>query len=180
MLITNYKLIDFMNQPPELIGQYLVVMKYIRPQATKCRILNMKLKHVEMIKQGINSGDDLDLIRMVSKIQGIKKKAVLELPIIYFFGLIASIKEQVSLIIKAEENGLTPCYTDLKWEAVNGSERMSRFGIYNTLESLSGGDALKYKKYMNMDYSEIFTILLMRKTASELKYEMSQIKTKGE
>ena len=73
---------------------------------------------------------------------------------------------------------MTPSSLNVKWETVDGSARMAKFGIYNTLESLSGGDALKYKKYMEMEYSEVFTILLMRKTASDLQTEMNKIKTK--
>lgn len=84
----------------------------------------------------------------------------------------------MNAIFSAEEARLTPSEVNVKWEMVNGSEKMSKFGIYNTLESLSGHDALKYKKYMNMNYSEVFTILYMRKTAAELQAEMDKIKLK--
>jgi hypothetical protein len=138
----------------------------------------MKLKHVEFIKQTIDSGNVSDLVEVVSKVQKVPEEKVLDMPIIKFFGIMASIRSQLKVIVKAEENGLTPSHIDLKWEAVNGSQKMSKFGIYNTLESLSGGDALKYQSYMNMNYAEVFTILLMRKTSSDLQWEMNQIKTK--
>lgn len=178
MKITNFKLIDFLNQPRELINEYIVALRYVPARETKRQLFNMKLKHVEMIKKTLDSGEDQSLIKIVSKVQKISQEAVLDLPIIEFFGIIASVREQLKIIIQAEENGLTPSYVNPKWEIVKGSERMAKFGIYNTLESLSGGDALKFKKYMNMIYSEVFTILLMRKTASEIQQEMSQIKTK--
>ena len=178
MEIENFKLIDFFKQTPELINKYVIILKYIPGKKTKRAIFNMKLKHVERIKQTIDSGEDHDLIVIVSKVQKITKKAVFELPIIEFFGIISSVREQMKVILAAEENGLTSSHTDFKWESVNGSERMAKFGIYNTLESLSGGDALKYKAYMNMNYSEVFTILLMRKEAADLQREMSLIKTK--
>lgn len=178
MIIENFKLIEYLNQPPEVVEGYLVALRYLKPRETKREVFNMKLKHVEMIKQTIDSGSNKDLIVIVSKVQRITEEAVLDLPIVEFFGILASIREQLKVIVTAEQNGLTPSISNYKWEAVQGSERMSKFGIYNTLESLSGGDALKYKAYMNMNYAEVFTILLMRKTASELQHEMNQIKTK--
>ena len=180
MKIENFKLIDFMNQTPELVQEYLVALRYLKPRQTAREIFSMKLKEVEMIKRTLNSGEDRDLIVIVSKVQKLSEEAVLDLPIIEFFGIVASIREQMKVILQAEENGLTPSRVDMKWEAVNGSEKMAKFGIYNTLESLSGGDATKYEFFMNMQYSEVFTILLMRKTASDLQHEMNQIKTKTE
>ncbi|MCK5344572.1 MAG: hypothetical protein KAR20_14260 [Candidatus Heimdallarchaeota archaeon] len=178
MTIENFKLKEYLLQPPEVIEEYLVALRYLKPRETKREIFNMKLKHVEMIKRVLDSGNDRDLIVVVSKVQKISEEDVIDLSIIEFFGVVASVREQLKVIVTAEENGLTPTNTDFKWEAVQGSQRMSKFGIYNTLESLSGGDALKYKAYMNMNYAEVFTILLMRKTASDLQREMSQIKTK--
>lgn len=177
MEITNFKLIDFVNQEPEIIQEYMVALRYLNPLETKRKIFHMKLKHVEMIKKSLNSGNDADLIKIVGKVQKLKDKVVLDMPIIDFFGLVASIREQLKVIVQAEENGLTPSYIDPKWEAVNGSERMAKFGIYNTLDNLAGGDALKYKEYMNMNYSEVFTILLKRKEASDIQREMAAIKT---
>ena len=59
---------------------------------------------------------------------------------------------------------------------VEGSQRMSKFGIYNTLENLSGGDILKYKEIKNLKYSEVFMVLLMKKTASDIRADMAKIK----
>jgi len=176
MNITNYKLIDFLNQQPELISEYSTALSYISPSKTKKDIFHMKLKHVEFIKKNFNT-EGKQLIEVVSRVQRISEDAVLDLSIIDFFGIINSIKEQMERIIKAEESSLTPSKVNVKWEMVNGSEKMAKFGIYNTLENISGGNALEYKKYMNMNYSEVFTILYMRKTAAELAAEMDEIKT---
>ena len=82
------------------------------------------------------------------------------------------------IIITAETNGLRQENTNYKWEAVRGSERMSKFGIYNTLDALSDKDATKYKYYLNMKYSEVFTVLLMRKTQYEIQQDIDNLKTK--
>lgn len=178
MEITNFKLIDFLNQSPELIEDYVVKLRYLKPIATKQEVYHMTLKQVEMIKENIDSGNDVDLIEIVSEVQNCTKEEVLDFDIISFFGLINSIRKQLEIIIDAEERALTPSEVNIKWELVQGSEKMAKFGIYNTLEALSGGDALKYKEYMKMSYSEIFTILYMRKTAYELQKQMNEIKDK--
>lgn len=178
MIIENFKLIEYLNQPPEVIEKYLIALRYVKPGETVQEIYHMKLKHVEMIKNTIDSGEDTDLIEIVSKVQKCTKEDVLDIPIIEFFSLLNSIRKQLKVILTAEDNALSPSEINVKWEMVEGTERMSKFGIYNTLESLSGGDALKYKQYMNMSYSEVFTILLMRKTAADIQREMNKIKTK--
>ena len=178
MIIENFKLIDYLNQAPEVIENYLIALRYVKGSETEQKIFNMKLKEVEMIRQNINSVNDIDLIKIVAAVQKLDEKEVLDITIIDFFKLLNGIKEQLNIIIKAEENAFAPHEINMKWEQVEGSQRMSKFGIYNTLESLSGGDALKYKEYMEMEYSEIFTILLMRKTAADIQSDMSKIKNK--
>ncbi len=177
MNIENYTLSEFAKQSVELIERYIVALRYIKPVATVQELFHMKLKHVEMVKQNINSTNDADLLKVVAKVQKITKKKVLKMDIINFFGILNSIREQLKVIYSAEES-LIPSHINFKWESVGGSERMARFGIYNTLDQLANGDGLKYKEFMNMNYSEVFTILLMKKTASDLQHEMDQIKKK--
>ena len=88
MNIENFKLIDFFNQPSELIAEYMTVMKFLKASKTRKQVFNMKLKKVEFIKSCLNSGIDRDLIKMISKIEKISEEAVLEMPIIDFFGLV--------------------------------------------------------------------------------------------
>ena len=178
--IINFKLKEFLNQEPELIQEYIVALQYIKPAKTVKEVFHMKLKHVEHIKQNLYSNEDSEMIKIVARVQGLTVKEVFELKIVEFFGVIASVKNQIDTIAKAENNQLSPSEIDFKWLAVEGDEKMSRFGIYNTLESLSGGDILKYKKIMQLPYSEIFTTLLMKKTAFDLQRQQDKLKTKNE
>lgn len=178
MEISNFTLLEFINQPKELIEEYMICLRYLRPSETVNPVIHLKLKEVEQIKQTLNSGIDEDLIEIVSIVQGIKPKKVLDLKIIEFFGIVNSVKNQLERIIKAEEKGLTPSHIDQKWEQVRGSERMQKFGIYNTLDNLTGKKPHLYETYMNMSYSEIFTILLKWKEESDIQHEMNQIKSK--
>lgn len=178
MIIENFKLKDFLKQDAKLIKKYVVALQFLPSVQTNREIFHLKLKYVEFIKKNINSVNDETLIEIIAIVQGIRKGRVYELPIIKFFAIAASAREQIERISRAEETSLAPSEMNLKWIAVDGDKKMSKFGIYNTLEALSGGDALKYKDYMDMEYSEVFTILYMRKTAAELQKEMDAIKLK--
>jgi hypothetical protein len=178
MKITNYTLEEFSKQSPELISEYITALNYLPAKQTRRKIFHMKLKHVEFIKTNLGSGIDDDLISIFAKVQKIKKNEVYKVEIIEFFGILNSIKEQIKEISTAEETSLMPTYPDLKWEMVQGSKKMAKFGIVNTLDMLSGNDATKHEYYRNMKYSYIFLLLLKRKTESDLQHEMSLIKTK--
>lgn len=177
MEIENYKLKDFLRKDRSIIERYVVALQYLNPEDTAREVFHMKLKHVEFIKKNLYSGNDEGLVKIVAKVQRIKIKEVYEMRIVEFFSIISSVKKQIDIILRAENSSLSPNEVNYKWEMVEGEKKMAKFGIYNTLESLSGGDALKYKLYMEMEYSEIFTILYMRKTAAELQREMDKIKT---
>lgn len=177
MTIENYKIKDFLRKSPELISEYMVAFQYLKPIQTKKEVFHLKLKHVEFIKENIYSSEDNAILKVITKVQGIKLKEVFEMEILTFFGLFQSVKQQLEAIATAEEYRLAPNSVDVKWETVNGAKRMSVFGIYNTLDNLANGDILKYKKIMNLEYSEVFTVLCLKKEAAELQKEMSAIKT---
>lgn len=171
--ITLYELYQLNKNKQE---QYNTMLQYIRPVKLQRDLFSMKLKHVELAKHVFSKGSDEDLLKLISKVQKIDKKEVLKLTVIDFYGILNALKLQLERIIQAETNSLTPAFSNKKWEMVEGSERMAKFGIYNTLDALSKGDITKYKEIMNMSYSEIFTILLMRKTQADIQHEMSEIK----
>ena len=178
MEIVNYKLIDFLNKDIKLIEEYSRALMYLKPAETSKEVFEMKLKHVDAIKRTVNSGNYRELIYVVSKVEGLKEKKVLDLDIIRFHSLINSIRGQIKFINKAEENGLSSSSLDVKWLAVNGSERMAKFEIYNTLDRLTGKKPHLYDYYRNMRYSEVFTILLKWKEEEDIQKEMNAIKTK--
>jgi len=178
MEIENFTLQEFLQQDIKLVNEYCVALRYLKPKKTKRGIHNMKLKHVEMIKKSIDSGNDSDLVKIIEKVQKCTEKEVFEMEIIDFFGLVNSVKEQLKRINDAEQNALADNEANIKWEMVSGSERMAKFGILNTLDLLTGRQPHLNKKYLNMSYSEIFAILYKWKTEEALKKEMDNIKMK--
>ncbi|WP_048331019.1 hypothetical protein [Bizionia psychrotolerans] len=174
--IKNFELGEFFKQSPELITDYVEILKHVQPIQTKNEIFHLKLKDVEFIKEHLMSNSDEEILDIISKVQGLKPKEVMKIKIVEFFGLMNSIKEQIIQINKAEASSLVSDHVNFKWEAVNGSERLQKFGIYNTLDSLSDGDILKWNAIMELPYSDVFMKLLINKTQSDLSYEMNQIK----
>ncbi len=174
--IENFKLKEFVTKPQDLIEEYLTILRYIKSTKTENDIFHMRLRDVENLKKWMEGDSDEDLLSAIALVQGCSEDEVQDYDIIKFFGVINSIKEQLDTIYSAEVGMMAGGYVNKKWEIVNGAERMAKFGIYNTLESLSGGDVTKYNTILDMKYSEVFTIIAMRKTASDLQYEMEQIK----
>lgn len=178
MEITNYKLKDFLIQPRELIQEYITILGYAKKIETKKEVFQMKLKHVEMIKENLYSNNDADLIKVIAKVQSTEIKDVLEMPILEFFGILNSVKEQIETIARAEERGLQSNHVNVKWETVQGSKRLAKYGIYNTLKKLAGTKIWEYKKLMNCKYSEVFTLLMLLKDENDIQLDMDQIKSK--
>lgn len=176
MEIKDYSLEEYLQLNKEEAELYNVIISALPIVKTKKMVMHLKFKHVERLKSALNTGDDEELIKTIARLEGAKPKDVLKFTFIRFFGLLKSVTEQIEQIVRAEENSLIPNRPNVKWELVKGGERMAKFGMYNTLEKLSGGDATKYEKYLNMKYSLIFTILAMRTEAENIAHEMEQIK----
>jgi hypothetical protein len=176
MEIENFTLKEFAKQSDDLKNEYIVALQYLKPRKTRRAIANMKLKHVDYIRNNIYSSNEENLLAIVEKVEKLKRNEVLEMPIITFFSLRKSIIEQIERIVFAEQNALGSSEINFKWIAVDGDNKMRKFGIFNTLEALSNGDATKYNHYRNMKYSEAFTILYMRKEKVGLQKQMDAIK----
>ena len=175
--ITNFKLKDFFKQDIELIKTYVKILQLLEPIQTKNEVYHLKLKDVEFIKQYLFEDDDEALIEIISIVQELNQKEVLNLEIIEVFGILNSIKEQIERINNAEVSSLTSDNINIKFEAVNGAERLKQFGIYNILNNLSNGDILKWNSIMELPYSDVFMKLLLDKTNNDIQSEMNNIKS---
>ena len=174
--IKNYTLKEFSSQPQDIIEEYSNLLRFSTVIDTKNEIFKMKLRDVDFIKSSLGSGDDAVLFDIIALVQGIKLVEVLKIRVVEFFGLLASITEQVERIITTESKVLTPANDNAKWELVEGGKKMAKFGIYNTLDSLSGGDITKYEQILDMPYDDIFTIMYMRTVRGDLDQEMQTLK----
>lgn len=174
MTIENFKLFDFLHKPDDLQVEYTKLLMCINPVDTKRALMDLKLKQVERIK--LSKLSDMELIiKTISKLQRTDINSVLEMRITDFFPLLVSLKNELEVLVRAESQ-LVPSVPNLKWEIVNGSKRIAKFGIYNTLIPLSKQLGVTMKEVNNMKYSEVFTVLYSNKVNQDLQREMNEIK----
>jgi len=176
MEIKNYRLIKFLNLPEEEIIKTSAILRLLNPTPTKKRIEEFTLGEVEDMKDAFNTADYREIIHTIAMLEGVKDRKVLGFKIVKFFGLYNSVCEQIEKLYKRESDFLSPRHVDKKWEQIRGSERLAKFGIFNTLDRLADGDATKYDYFLNMKYSKIFTILYMKNVQDTLNSEMLKIK----
>jgi hypothetical protein len=56
-----------------------------------------------------------------------------------------------------------------------GIDEYSKFGVMNTIRALAGGDILKANEVLHIDYSTVYSWLLMNKTDSTFNTKYSQV-----
>lgn len=186
---TNYTLSELYRLPEiesdktveeieAILSRYGAMAEFMPKLKTKRDLFSMTLREVDQVKTILSSEDttEEEIFSLVELFQGIKAGKAKYLDFQRFYGYLNHIREQVRLLYEREDAIFNTGEIDKKWMAVNGSERMGVYGIYNTLDELSNGDITKYDAIMDMEYSEIFTILAMRRTKTQLQKEMHNLK----
>lgn len=172
--IKDYTLKEFAMQPEELQAEYTRLLSFSEPLETNKTIWDLKLKHIDRLKTSELQDFEV-IVKTIAKMQGVPASKIWSSRITVFFRLFNSLKEQLEGLVNAE-NALVPAHSNTKWEIVEGSKRMQKFGIYNTLIPLAKQLNTTIKGVNNMVYAEVFTILLRDKTLSDLQHEMNDIK----
>ncbi len=156
------------------------VVDYTIKHALKsCRVLKIKRKEISPVFQNLFELEwetIIELRELISRndvfsvlqiVYGIDEKQFLNL---YLYDCFAAHKfvlnEFVELArIEAEELSVEPTA-----EQKNaGIEMLNRFGYYNNLDFLAGGDILKYDELLKKPYSIIFRKLVLDKTKNEIE-----------
>ena len=174
--LNNYTLNEFYNQDSELIQEYMEYLKHLEPVDTKHRIIDLKLNEVEFIKQNLSNDDAIPEI--IEYVQEVKQEEVGEMKIVEFFGYFHSIREQIETITRMEQEHLISNHVDIRWEAVEGSKKLSVLGILPTVDNLAQGDILKYDAILDLPYLTVFNKLRLDTLKGDLEREMSKVKVK--
>lgn len=171
-VIKNYRLKQFLRQPQQLIDEYTYILRHLKPKDTKTPLMELPLIEVDNIKTNLEG----ELIQIVALVQQTKEKEVMKMRILDFFGVVNSIRQQLETILRAEQK-LQSQYPDQKWEMVGGSEKMAKFGIYNTTIALAEQFNTTPQEIEQWPYGRVFTILLHNVTRHDLQHQMNRIKT---
>lgn len=173
MTINNRSLKDFLLKGSQ---DEMRLLTHLKPTETKKEVRHLTFMEVQNLKTWLSTGKMEDVLKAVGLVQDVSKEELIKIDIVTFFGILNALKRQLESIVQAEERGLSGGVTNVKWEAVNGSERMQKYGMYNTLDNLSGGDITKWEQIKNLRYSEVFLKLMMDKDKEILSKEMEAIK----
>lgn len=175
MTITDYKLKDFLKCDLDTQLEYTKLLMMCKPSETNLNLIDLKLKHVDSLK--ISELHSMDVIvKVLSKMCKCSKKDIYDMRVSKFFPLVVNIKEQLKKIFIAESK-LVLSESNVKWDIVGGSKRVSKLGIYNTLIPLSQQLSMTLDEVYNMPYSDVYAVLMYNKTHTEISKDMNEIKT---
>lgn len=173
--VKDYTLKQFVQQPEEIQTEYSRLLAFSQPLEPKRTLWELKLKHIDRLKASQLQEFDV-IVKTIAKMQKVSKRDVWNYRITHFFRLVNAMKEQLERLLIAEKS-LAPAQGNVKWEMVGGSQRMHKYGIYNTLIPLAKQLNKTLEEVYCMEFQEVFTILSYNKTLADLQQEMNDIKT---
>lgn len=186
--ITDYLLKDFLTlENPEIINEYVPILELLSPMPKindpldKDKIIQVKqvrslmFGEVTNIRNLIKSGGVADIIEAVGLVTKLSIESIYNLTIIPFYSIVNGIHHQVVEIDNMEINELSNDDEDIVIIEAQANERMSRFGVLNTIDSLAGGDITKWSEIEKLPYMVVFTKLMMIKTTTEIKKDVRAI-----
>jgi hypothetical protein len=165
--LENYKLVDFIQVKDEtLLQDYLFILELLEPlkvinnpiykwyKSPKTldikAVKDLSFGDVATIRSNFSEASIENIIEAVQMVVDISAKSILNITIIEFYGIINYIKSELIEITNMEINELSDDSFDINVEAVNAKERMGKYGVLNTIDSLAKKifyDGLKLKSY---------------------------------
>lgn len=179
---------DFLTLENQIIDEYLPILELLSPVTEvddpihesfgKIKIPNVKsLKYgnVVLLKRLLTEGTTDAIIEAVSIVTKLPKESVYYFTIIPFYSIYNSILSQLIEINNMENNELSSEDEDIVMIEAQANERMSKFGILNTIDNLAGGDLTKWKEIEEMPYMVVFTKLMMERTRGDIMRDVRAI-----
>lgn len=187
--INNYTLHEFLTlESIDTINEYMTVLEFLQPvKEVDDPIYNdypkIKIKPVSSLLFGevtnlrmyFNDGIIDSICEAVRLVTGLRIHEIYQMPIVDFYSILATIKRDLELLSNMEINALTDEEHDPIMMQVQASERMSRFGILNLINSLAGDDITKWEQIEKMPYMVVFTKLQMDKTRGDINRDVKAI-----
>lgn len=187
--ITDYRLKDFLTlEDEELLNDYIQVLELLPPVNEvndpvheifgKRKISHAKslsFSEVITLRNLLNDGSIEAIIEAVSIVTKLPIESVWNFTIVPFYSILNGIVSQLIEIGNMEQNGLYSEDDDVVMIEAQANERMSKFGILNTIDSLASGDVLRWKEIEKLPYMVVFTKLMMEKTKSEIMQDVKAI-----
>jgi len=117
------------------------------------------VKKIQSILSGSFSYEQL--IYIIRELTGYRKSRILDTPWMNVFRFYRFVKDSIERVNEMEEKLQ---YDPDSMEEKAGINMFNQFGYFVTIDRLAGGDPLKYEDIGKMEYSVIFSKLLLNKT----------------
>lgn len=186
--ITDYSLAEFLGSDIELVEEYLPILELLPPikdvadpvhpafgRVTVTPVKELSFGKVITIRNLMNESNIESILQSVSIVTKLPIESVRSFTIIPFYSIINGIIAQLTELSNMEINELAIDDEDIEMIEAQATERMSKFGILNTIDSLAGGDITKWKDIEELPYMVVFTKLMMEKTKGEIKRDVRVI-----
>ena len=141
-------------------------------------VLELSFGQVTEIRNNFNNASIESIVESISMVTDLENKQVMYFKITQLYGIINGIKEQLEQITNMEINELSDEEDDIDLITVNATERMAKFGILNTIDSLSNGDVLRWTEIEKLHYLTVYTKLKMDKENNKIQKEITELQKK--
>ena len=167
------KLAEVLSLNDKDLNEVIILSKLIPdevPLLFNCKSFKLlKYKHVLNLKTLVqNNNIGIDLICTLAKYNksNFKEKDLEKADAKNYFRTLNFIKKEFEELSKMEKSLETP--TDVKLIQA-GIGKLSQFNELNIIDTLAGGDILKWKKIINLTWLDVFNKLYKNKVEAEIK-----------
>lgn len=183
--IINYKLREFLQlENLEEVENYIAILELLNPiESVEFEEKYIQLKqlkelsfgNVNLVRENLLNPTIDSVMECVELVSGLDRLEIFELPIIDFYSILSGIKEEVIEISNMEQNELISDDSNWEYEQVNSNQRLAKFGILNTINSLANDDVTKWEVIENLNYMVVFTKLKMDKERAQINKEVNEL-----
>ncbi|MDD3645502.1 MAG: hypothetical protein PHR19_08255 [Bacteroidales bacterium] len=176
----DISLIQYINSPDHIKEEYDIALMYSN-YATEPRDT---LKIGPLTSQTFGKVKDIqtmyikglwlkDTINLLSELTGKALKEIVSISVFDFFAQKAYLDAEIRRIVDTE--GKLLAYTPTMEEEAAGLDRFNKFGVALQLDSLAGGDVLKWEEVRALPYEIAILKLVIDKTKNDYSKDLNDI-----
>lgn len=183
-------LYDFIQLPEEKQKELLPALKVLKPlsnytckrwfkkrtHGVKESITELTFGEVNSVKRYVIKGTMEDLIEAFKIVYKCKARDIIQMEVTQFYRCMIFITTEVDKVIKMEQQhwNTEPTDHDAKLQQAGGKE-LEQFGDLPIIDSLAGGDILRYNDIEKLNYLEVHYILWYRAIQTNIQNRFQKL-----
>lgn len=184
----NISLASFLKLPEEKQRAYVWVLQFVKGEPNFKRwgktygvaqsITELSFGEVLLLKNLILQGEISSMIEAVKVV--FKTKNPLKMKIVRFYQCVNFLLNEIKKIIKTENirYRTQPSAYDQKLQEA-GAEELTQFGDLAIIDTLAGGDPLKYEQIEKLPYLQVHFLLWYRTTKENINIRLQDKEISG-